>query len=294
MDLDAVADELYGLRPEDFVAARDARAAAARKAGDRALAEKIAGLRRPSLSAWASNLLVREQPGEVEPLLQLGEGLRRAHQELDGAQLRELSRRQRVLISALSRQAGHLAAEHGRPIGEGAQREIESTLHAVLADPKAAEEWASGRLVKPLTAAVGFPVADQGAVRRAAALSPAPEPPPAARRERAGADERRRSRLVQARQEAEAAERELRAAEKDAAAADHEANEATSQADHARQRVSELAEELERAEEEHRQARAAERRAHERVRFAERRVREAGRRAEAAAGQVERLTPRHR
>ncbi|WP_409474345.1 hypothetical protein [Streptomyces sp. HC307] len=109
MDLDAVADELYGLRPEDFVAARDARAAAVRKAGDRALAEKIAGLRRPSLSAWASNLLVREQPGEVEPLLRLGEGLRRAHQELDGAQLRELSRRQRFLISALSRQAGRRA-----------------------------------------------------------------------------------------------------------------------------------------------------------------------------------------
>lgn len=91
MDLDAVADELYGLRPEDFTAARAARVAAARTAGDRALAERIGKLRRPSLSAWASNLLVREQPEQIEPLLKLGEALRQAHQDLDGAQLRALS-----------------------------------------------------------------------------------------------------------------------------------------------------------------------------------------------------------
>ncbi|MFE2631832.1 hypothetical protein ACFXDP_28475, partial [Streptomyces sp. NPDC059374] len=59
VDLDAVADELYGLRPEQFTAARNERVAAARSAGNRKLADAIGRLRRPSLSAWASNTLVR-------------------------------------------------------------------------------------------------------------------------------------------------------------------------------------------------------------------------------------------
>ncbi len=105
MDLEAVADELYGLRPQEFTAVRNQRAAAARKAGDRELAEQIKNLRRPTLAAWASNLLVREQPDEVQPLIELGEGLRNAHRALDGEQLRELSRQQHVLITAMSRQA---------------------------------------------------------------------------------------------------------------------------------------------------------------------------------------------
>ncbi|MBV7698867.1 hypothetical protein [Streptomyces sp. TRM70350] len=287
MDFDAVADELYGLRPDHFTTARDTHAAAARKAGDRALAEKIGKLRRPSLSAWASNLLVREQPDQVEPLLRLGEGLRQAHHDLDGGQLRELSRQQRVLISALSRQAGQLAAQAGRPITPDAQREVESTLQAVLADPDAARQWAAGRLVKPLDAAVGFPAVAQDAVRRAPAVSAAP--PPAARRERA-ADETRRERLAKAREEAESAEAELRAAEEEATAAAHGAEDAKKQADQLRQRVSSLAEELERAEEEHRQAVTAERQARERARFVDRRVTEARRRVKAAAARVERLT----
>ncbi|MBG0853898.1 hypothetical protein I2W78_19125 [Streptomyces spinoverrucosus] len=287
MDFDAVADELYGLRPEHFTTARDRHAAAARKAGDRALAEKIGKLRRPSLSAWASNLLVREQPDQVEPLLNLGEGLRQAHHDLDGAQLRELIRQQRVLISTLSRQAGQLAAQAGRPITPDAQREVESTLQAVLADPDAARQWAAGRLVRPLDAAVGFPAVAQDAVRRAPAVSAAP--PPATRRKSA-ADETRRERLAKAREEAESATAELRAAEEEAQTAAHDAEDAKKQADQLRQRVSGLAEELERAEEEHRQAVAAERQARERARFVDRRVTETRRRAKSAAARVERLT----
>ncbi|MFD7438027.1 hypothetical protein [Streptomyces sp. NPDC059861] len=287
MDFDAVADELYGLRPEHFTTARDTHAAAARKAGDRALAERIGKLRRPSLSAWAGNLLVREQPDEVEPLLRLGEGLRQAHHDLDGAQLRELMRRQRVLVSTLSRQAAQLAAQAGRPITPDAQREVENTLQAVLADPDAARQWAAGRLVKPLDAAVGFPAVAQDAVRPAPAVSEAP--PPTARRERA-ADETRRERLTKAREEAGTAENDLRAAEEEATVAAHDAQSAKNHTDQLRQRVSSLAEELERAEEEHRQAAAAERQARERTRFADRRVSEARRRARSAAARVERLT----
>ncbi|MDQ0938536.1 hypothetical protein [Streptomyces sp. V1I1] len=67
MYLQTIADELYGLYPADFIAARNEHAAAARKAGDRKLAGDIQSLRRPTLSAWASNQLVRRQPDQVRP-----------------------------------------------------------------------------------------------------------------------------------------------------------------------------------------------------------------------------------
>ncbi|WP_432169004.1 hypothetical protein [Streptomyces sp. 1222.5] len=119
MDLDAVADELYALRPEEFVSARDRRALDARRSGEQDLAREIGALRRPSLGAWVSNLLVRRQPDEVPPLLALGEELRRAHRELDGPRLRRLARRQNEVIGALARQARRLAGQAGHPVGEG-------------------------------------------------------------------------------------------------------------------------------------------------------------------------------
>ncbi|MFF6914036.1 hypothetical protein [Streptomyces sp. NPDC012466] len=294
MDYDSVADELYALRPEEFTAARASAMASARTAGDRELAERIRTLRKPSLAAWVSNLLVRSSPGEVEPLLRLGEGLRQAHQDLDGAQLRELSRRQHALIRALSVQARQLAEEAGHPIGESVQREVENTLHAVLADPEAAQAWASGRLAKPLSAAVGFPAVAEGARPK----RPAPAPPPSRPGNKAGdkkagdkkAREQQRRRLAQAREDAEAAERELGRQRDEAAAAGREAAQAHQRMEDLQRRVEELTAELERARNEHQQARFAERTARERARTADRRVREAGRKAATAASQLERLT----
>ncbi|MEU3844782.1 hypothetical protein AB0E88_32725 [Streptomyces sp. NPDC028635] len=305
MDLDTVADELYGLRPEEFTAARNTRAAAARTAGDRTLAGEIARLRRPSLSAWAANLLVRERPDAVAPLLELGEGLRQAHRELDGGQLRELTRRQRSLVGALARQARQLTADAGHPIGDDAQREVEATLHAVLADPEAAREWAAGHLVKPLEQPVGFPTAGPDAVRRAATARPpagaasgATAEPTAgtkgkrtsatARQDRARETERRR-RLERARKEADAAQRELGTAEKEAAAVAAEADAAARRAEELREHVSELRERLRQAEEEQREAHTEERETRERARSADRRLRDLRREAMTAATKLAEL-----
>ncbi|MEU2060360.1 hypothetical protein [Streptomyces sp. NPDC013455] len=286
MDLEAVADELYGLRPEEFVAARDRRALEARKAGEQALAKEIGALRRPSLAAWVSNLLVRGQPEEVEPLLGLGEELRRAHRELDGTELRKLARRQNEVIGALGRQARRLAAQAGHPVGEGVQREVEQTLHAALADPDAARRWAEGRLVKPLGAPAGFPVTDEAVLdRRPAAPAARPEKP-ARGRDRA-ADAERERRLAQARAEARAAERELRAREAEADEAGRAAQEAGARVAGAEQEVRELRERLRAAEEEQRRARAVEQDARDRARQAEGAAREARRRAGAATARAE-------
>ncbi|GAA3155810.1 hypothetical protein [Streptomyces echinatus] len=302
VDLDAVADELYALRPEDFVAARDRRALDAREAGDQALAKEIGALRRPNLAAWVSNLLVRRQPEEVRPLLGLGEELRRAHRELDGAQLRKLARRQNEVIGALGRQARKLAGQAGHPVGEGVQREVEETLHAVLADPRAAREWAAGRLVKPLSSTAGFPAADE-AVLGSRPAPPAAEPRTPARGKgraqgaerrrhlteaREEADAERRRHLAAAREEAREAERELRARETEAADAARAADEAGARLTEAEELVAELRERLRHAEEGQRRARAGERDARERARQAGRAAQEARRRAGTAAARLER------
>ncbi|MGP4004464.1 hypothetical protein, partial [Streptomyces sp. 8N706] len=157
MGWEEIAEELYALPPEVFTAARDEAAGTA----PREEAARIRALRRPTLAAWAVNLLVRRERKQIEALLGLGEQLRRAHHELDGRQLRELSHQQRRLVAALSEQARRLTAEAGRPVPESALREVEATVHAALADPEAARELATGRLVKPLAPPAGFgPPAD--------------------------------------------------------------------------------------------------------------------------------------
>ncbi|MBK3641573.1 hypothetical protein [Streptomyces sp. MBT33] len=292
MDLESVADELYGLRPQDFTAARDARAAEARRAGDRTLAGKIGKLRRPSLAAWASNLLVRERPEEIEPLLRVGEGLRQAHHDLDGAQLRELSRQQHLVVNALSRQARQLTAQAGHPVGEDVQREVEGILHAVLADPEAAREWAAGHLVKAFDQTVGFPAAPDGARPRPAEAPRARKEARPAQSRQQKADEERRRRLERARQDAEEAERVLEARREEAAAADRQAADAQAAVQTVERRVSELTEELASLGERRRQAETTAREAREQAHDADRLLREARRRAETTAAKVTRLGAR--
>ncbi|MFG2838096.1 hypothetical protein ACGFYE_24175 [Streptomyces zaomyceticus] len=156
MDVERVAEELYGLKPAEFVPARDRYVAEARKAKDTAAAKAVAALRRPALAAWAANLLARQKHREAEQFLAVGETLREAHRTLDGEQLRSASRRRNQLVTALARTAADLAKEAGQPVSDTVLHEIEQTLHGVLADQDVAEDWSRGRLVKVPEAAVGF------------------------------------------------------------------------------------------------------------------------------------------
>ncbi|RSS93099.1 hypothetical protein [Streptomyces sp. WAC05950] len=156
VDADAVAAELYGLRPEEFTAARDAHAAAARKAGQRAEAKRIAALRRPTLAVWAANRLARADADQAQHLLELGRGLREAHRTLSGEDLRKLSHQQHVVVAAMAGEARRLAGEAGQDLSAGVQREVEQILRSVLADPEAADTWARGVLEKAPPPAVGF------------------------------------------------------------------------------------------------------------------------------------------
>ena len=159
-----MAEELYALSPGDFTAARDERVAQARTSGNRDLARAIGALRRPTVSAWLVNQLVREAGDQVGELLALGESLRQAQQDLAGEQVRELSVQRRRLVAALVAEAKRLAERDGRVAGLQVEREVEATLQAALADAGAAAAVRAGCLASPLSYA-GLGIGDEaGAV----------------------------------------------------------------------------------------------------------------------------------
>ncbi|WP_433531446.1 hypothetical protein ACQPYA_04885 [Micromonospora sp. CA-263727] len=144
-------EELYRTPPDQFVAARDAAAAEARRAGDPRSAREIARLRRPTVAAWLVNLLAIERPELVADLVQLADALRDAQRELRGPRLRELSAQRRAVVGALVTEVRRLAAGvDGAPsAGKLPLAEVEATLNAALADAGVAEQVRSGRLLRP-------------------------------------------------------------------------------------------------------------------------------------------------
>jgi hypothetical protein len=150
VDVDHVIDDLYGLSPGEFTAARDARAAEARKSGDRAAAESLKKLRKPSAGAWLSNQLARQRSKDVENLITLGGKLRAAQDRLDGEKIRRLSKARNEAIASLLREARSLAAQSGAAVSEAAAEDLEATLNAALVDPEAAEAVRRGRLTGAL------------------------------------------------------------------------------------------------------------------------------------------------
>ena len=93
-DLLDVADELYGLLLADFTPARDARA---KELKGTELAAQVKALKKPTMSAWVANMLVRHETEHVDQVLAVGEALRDAAASLDGKELRELTKQRRQL-----------------------------------------------------------------------------------------------------------------------------------------------------------------------------------------------------
>lgn len=150
-DVEAAADRLYALPPDQFTRARDELATAARDADDRGLAAQIKALRRPTLAAWAVNLLARDGGAALETLLELGEQLRAAQADLAGDRIKELSGRRPALTRKVLDRARQLTAEHDERVTPQAADEIEATMQAALADQQAARAVASGRLTRALS-----------------------------------------------------------------------------------------------------------------------------------------------
>lgn len=218
MDVDAVADELYGMPPGEFTAARDRRVAEAREDGDRDTAKAITALRRPSTSAWLVNLLVRDDRDEARSFVELGRSLRQAQQQLAGEEMRALSQQRRKLVTGLTGRARRLGGAAGQQVSGEVSRQVEETLSAVLADDDAAELFVAGRLTTALRhTGMGPATAERPTTRR----EPAARTEPKAGRDTAKPTARERT----------AAEKAARAAREDARSAADAATERRQAAD---------------------------------------------------------------
>ncbi|MGW2661899.1 hypothetical protein ACWCW7_13120 [Nocardia tengchongensis] len=151
MTLDQVVAELYGLSPAEFVAVRTERVRQARDAGDKALAATIGKLRRPTVAAWALNLLSREASDEVRALLEVGDALRDAQRRLSAEQLRALTTQRQKVVNAVTRKAAELAAGRGHHLTEPVLRDIGASLQAALADQTVADGLRAGTLTAAAT-----------------------------------------------------------------------------------------------------------------------------------------------
>ncbi|MGW0424781.1 hypothetical protein [Streptomyces sp. NPDC003015] len=293
-DVEAVLDELYTTPPSGFVTRRETLALAAKTAGRVDDARRIRAARRPTLAAWAANLLLRSQPEESRQFLELGRALREAYQTLDAAGLKDLSAQRRRVVSALSRQAAQLARDAGQQLSEPVQQDLEATLRAVLADPEAADQWAGGRLVSALTPPSEFrPGSTPVASRPGTRSRPAPPPPPPARATKDEVAERRRARqeqLARAREAAKAAEQRLREERARQADADAELQRARERTEQGRRRVSAVEEQLRQAREECRRAENEQQKAEEDSRSAADALAQAERAAHESAQQVRRMS----
>jgi hypothetical protein len=221
---DAAAAELLVLPPARFTAARNARA---EEVGG-TVGRQIGKVRKPTLAAWAVNLLVRD--GQLGEAVALSQALREAQDDADAAEMTRLGRQRRQLVAALARRAVDLAAEAGAPLSATMRDAVEKTVNAAIIDPHAAAMILTGRLVASVDLADGSDprAAVAGSVPEGAVVPEAPAQDDLAQR---------RAR--------KAAERAVREAERVRSDADRSLAGATSREATARERADRVRERLE-------------------------------------------------
>jgi len=148
--LDAAVDELYGLPGADFLPRRGQLAARARADGDAEMARAITALRKPTVAAWAVNVLARRRPEDLDRLTDLAGRLRRAQERLDGPALLELGKARTLLVDDLVAATTQVVQAAGARVTPAMARDIATTFVAALASPEAAAAVTSGRLTRAL------------------------------------------------------------------------------------------------------------------------------------------------
>lgn len=156
-ELEGIAGPLYALPYGEFVAARtaaakDVSAVGLTAAEQRALAAEVRALPKPSVAAWAVNMLAVHSPEILRELAGLGTSMQAAQDILDAADLRRLAQQRRQLLAGAVKKAHALAAQQGRAISAAVATEVEQTLRAATADPGAAAAVQSGCLLRVLSA----------------------------------------------------------------------------------------------------------------------------------------------
>lgn len=130
----------------EFIAARKARAAELKAAGETDLAAAVLAFPKPSAAADAINGLGRDEPALLGRILSLGRAFRSAQTGADRAAIRALGRDRNRLLSDIS------AALTAEKPSSATLEEIRRTVLAAVADAGAAEAVRSGRLIRALSA----------------------------------------------------------------------------------------------------------------------------------------------
>jgi hypothetical protein len=289
--LDTEIGSLYSLPLAEFIPARNALAGRLRREGDREASERVKGLVKPSASAWAVNVLFRDEQERMAALLAAGEQARRAlsHALTHGAAeaLRDALQEERKLRDDLRRRAVALLAEGGGEPGRAIVDRITVDLEALALSPTAAEAAERGWLDRDLDppgfeVLAGLQIGARSAVKHGGLrLVPAPEKKEEKKKEEAKREEKRKEKKPEpeaSRETAVAAkqrEREEREAKVERERREREETKIRERLARAEDKVAKAAEEADslRGEAERAERTAAE---------AERAAEEAGRRAEAA------------
>ncbi len=156
-NLERELDALYDLPLEQFTKARNDLATRLRKAHQSEQAAQVHALKKPSTVAWVGNRLAREQPKQVDALLQASESLREAQQrslagEATAATVNDAAAAERDAVRALLASARSLLGERATaPLLE----RLSQTLRAAAIDDATRPLLQRGRLTEELKAA-GF------------------------------------------------------------------------------------------------------------------------------------------
>ena len=150
----AVADaarRLYAVPLADFVASRKALAAEAKAAAGPAASKAVLALRKPTLPAWAMNLVPRGDSSALADLVGLGARMRAAQSRLDTATLTSLRGERDAALTEYVDAVAAAAEGEGASLSAAAREELRASAIAALADESASEAVASGQLTRSLS-----------------------------------------------------------------------------------------------------------------------------------------------
>ena len=172
-------DELFEASRDDFLTIRKKRAAEAKAAGDRDLAQRITALRKPTVAAWLVNQAMRRHPEDAEALADVARDLGDAQRQGAGDDLRAAGRRRRELLLHLERRVRDLAADTDTNLSADAMSRIDTMFQAALVDENALRQVVAATLSADVTmdpaAATQWTTASRPRLRVVPDLEPAPE-----------------------------------------------------------------------------------------------------------------------
>jgi hypothetical protein len=252
-ELDEELDRLYGLPLADFTKARNELAARLQKEGNSEGADRVKGLKKPTVPAWVLNQLAHRRSEDVRALLDAGAAVRRAHEAAlrgeGAATLHEATTAHRAAVRELVHAAREIT-DDGRPPSQATLDRVSESLSIAAVDDEAGTLLESGRIEREFTSRgfdvfTGMPLPTSTApprrqpaekTRARTAQAPAKDDL-AERRERRAAEQER---VTQLRAEVRELQRKATAANRERARADREAERAQREADRLR-RQAELA-----------------------------------------------------